>query len=204
MRLFGSLANETPFLLCFIIIQRIGGDNVVSITPVLDTLFVLARTSLVTTNQETYGSAYEYLARATALLGLGDENTEAQANGKNNKMPSAALPELADYVRCISGAFHNLAGTLYQDGKYAVAVRFLKEGCALGGRALRMRTCQGEAESKDQGKGEEGWELLKEQLFRRWELLGICFAKMGDRRVSCMFYSLILSYSCFFFFWVRF
>lgn len=42
-----------------------------------------------------------------------------------------------------------------------------------------------ERESRDpQGKSEDGWKLLKEQLFRRWELLGICLMKMSDRRVG--------------------
>lgn len=160
-------------------------DNIVIINPVLDTLFVLARTSLITADQETCGPAYEYLACAAAFLGLADENA---SDRKCNETP--ALAGLADYVCCVSGAFHNLAGTLYQDRKYAAAVRFLK-GCALGRRALSLRACEGEGDDKGPRKGEDGWKLLKEQLFRRRELLGICFAKMGDRRVSFMYYMVV-------------
>jgi separase len=100
-----------------------------------------------------------------------------------------ASDDHANYVRCISGAYHNLAGTLYQGGKHVGAVRFLKEGCALGGKALVIRFGGGGDEGRGGGeeKGEEGWKLLREQLYRRWELLGICYSKMGDRRVSTTF-----------------
>lgn len=141
------------------------------ITPALDTLFVLARTSLVPTDYDTYSASYDYLARATELLGLG--------------LRADPSPDLANFVRCISGAYHNLAGTLYQDCKYTGAVRFLKEACVLGARALGMhvREKEGGAE-KEKERQEEGWKVLREQLFRRWELLGICHSKAGDRRVS--------------------
>ena len=29
----------------------------------------------------------------------------------------------------------------------------------------------------------EGWKQLEEQLYRRWELLGVCYVKFGDRKV---------------------
>ena len=29
----------------------------------------------------------------------------------------------------------------------------------------------------------EGWKQLEEQLYRRWELLGVCYVKIGDRKV---------------------
>jgi separase len=112
------------------------------------------------------------------ILGLGA--------GLESSLPPST--DLANYVKCVSGAFHNLAGTLYQDGKYAAAARFLREGCTLGGRALSMNgaECETEIEAKAKSKPENdaGWMLLKEQLFRRWELLGICYMKIGDRRVS--------------------
>lgn len=129
-------------------------------TPALDSLFVLARTSLITTEFDTYITCYDYLAQANELLG-----------------PEPSL-ELANYVRCVSGAYHNMAGTLYQDSKYSGAVRFLKEGCRIGKVALAMR-----ARLKVTEIGaDEAWKSLSEGLFRRWELLGICYSKMGDRR----------------------
>lgn len=88
------------------------------------------------------------------------------------------------------------------------AIRFLKEGCGLGRRALNMRMREyksegeGEGESEGRERKEEGWKSLNEQLFRRWELLGICYAKMGDRRVrvlhhifSVSFFSLLFPFS---------
>ncbi|KAF7984668.1 hypothetical protein HWV62_12932 [Athelia sp. TMB] len=133
-----------------------------NLTPALETFFVLARTSLVPTDYDSFITSYEYLCHADALLG-----------------PDQS-PDLANYVRCTSGAFHNIAGTLYQDGKYAGAVKFLKKGCSVGRTALRMRAKQtGEAKDTDV---EAAWRLLREGLFRRYELLGICYSKMGDRR----------------------
>ena len=148
------------------------------ITPALDTLFILARTTLITAEYETYNIAYEYLLRATKLLDLSSSSDNA-----------SSPPDLANYVRCISGAYHNLAGTLYQDGKYVGAVRFLKEGCALGGRALVLCRRGGDEieQTGGEGNGVEGWKLLREQFYRRWELLGICYSKMGERRVSILF-----------------
>ena len=113
-------------------------------------------------------------------LGLSDDDISVGCINDHGVVPST--PELANYARCVSGAFHNLAGTLYQDGKYAAAVRFLRQGCVLGRKALSIHETA--TVRRIQEKGEEGWKLLKEQLFRRWELLGICNAKMGDRRVS--------------------
>ena len=71
-------------------------------------------------------------------------------------------------------------------------MRFLKEGCKLGGMAIEMRLG-----GIDGGEGEEGWKSLSDQLYRRWELLGICHLKIGDRGVgylilSFMFYCLFI------------
>jgi separase len=29
-----------------------------------------------------------------------------------------------------------------------------------------------------------GWKQLREQLYCRWELLGVCYSKIGDRKVG--------------------
>ena len=39
-----------------------------------------------------------------------------------------------------------------------------------------------EADEDAKGK-DEAWAQLEEQLWRRWELLGVCHAKTGDRKV---------------------
>lgn len=84
---------------------------------------------------------------------------------------------------------------MYQSGKHGAAIGFLKEGCALGVKALILRrgagagsaivACGGE-EDEDQAdkKVEEGWKQLEEGMYRRWELLGVCYSKIGDRKVS--------------------
>lgn len=59
-------------------------------------------------------------------------------------------------------------------------MRFLKEGCRIGSVALEMRTRQ--QQNENETGSEEAWKSLREGLFRRWELLGICYTKMGDRR----------------------
>lgn len=75
-----------------------------------------------------------------------------------------------------------LAGTLYQSSKYGGAARFLKEGCSLGARALHMRAGLIQDDTED-GEQAEGWKQLEEQMFRRWELLAVCYSKIGDRKV---------------------
>ena len=85
---------------------------------------------------------------------------------------------MANYMRCVSGAFYNLAGTLFQATRYGAAVPFLKESCALGGKALRL------PRPVSKSANEKEWQQLEEQLFRRWELLGACYSKNGDRKVG--------------------
>ncbi|KAJ7172324.1 cysteine peptidase C50 [Mycena filopes] len=127
-------------------------------TAVLDTLFVLARTKLHVQDPQTHGPPYTFLKRASAFLDIDFYDTAA---------------DKATYARCISGAFHNLAGTLYQGGKHGVAIRYLEDGCALGRKALEMHSGN---------KTGDGWRQLEEQLWRRWELLGVCCSKIGDRK----------------------
>ncbi|GLB42455.1 putative peptidase family C50 [Lyophyllum shimeji] len=140
-------------------------------TRTLDTLFVLARTQLLPSDPRTYVPAYDTLTKATQLV-----------------EPRVADPTIdaPNYLRCISGAFHNIAGTLYQAGRHGSAVGFLKDACALGARALELRRSTGTTSAVQRGdrdaRTEEGWKQLDEQLYRRWELLGVCYSKIGDRK----------------------
>lgn len=123
-------------------------------------------------NPDTYTPTLDLLNRAIILLDSAPDNTNA-----------ILVSARANYIRCISGAYHNLAGSLYQNSKYGGAVRFLKEACALGARALHVRA----GAMHDDGEGgeqEAGWRQLEEQLFRRWELLAVCYSKIGDRKVA--------------------
>ncbi|EMD38775.1 hypothetical protein CERSUDRAFT_92811 [Gelatoporia subvermispora B] len=140
-----------------------------TLTPALDSLFVLSRQTLVIARPDTYFSAYDYLARASSLvmnLSLAQEDPETIASRAN-------------YVRCVSGAFHNLAGTLYQAGRFDHAVRFMEQGCELGRKALSMYRSASGAEDAD-----GVWKQLEEQLHRRWEILGVCQSKTGDRKLA--------------------
>ncbi|KAG2136721.1 peptidase family C50-domain-containing protein [Suillus clintonianus] len=142
------------------------------LTASLDSLFILARMRLKCNDPDTYTPTLDLLNHTIVLV----DSTPDHANA----IPVSAR---ANYIRCISGAYHNMAGMLYQSSKYGGAVRFLKEGCLLGARALRMRA--GAMEDSPEDEREEGWKQLEEQMFRRWELLSVCYSKMGDRKLAC-------------------
>lgn len=139
-------------------------------TASLDSLFTLARKRLKCNDPDTYTPTLDLLNDTIVLLNSTPDHV--------NAIPASAR---ANYIRCISGAYHNLAGTLYQSSKYGGAVRFLKEGCSLGARALHTRA--GVMQDTEGGEWDEGWKQLEEQMFRRWELLAVCYSKMGDRKV---------------------
>jgi separase len=136
------------------------------LTRCLDTLFVLSRTRLDPVDPRTFVPAHDYLTRATSLLEI-------------------SVPDSEHYTRCVSGAFHNLGVTMYQAGRHGTAIGFLKDACVLGVKALGMwkRASTIDDDSKVE-KVPEGWRQLEEQLYRRWELLGVCYSKIGDRNVS--------------------
>ena len=140
------------------------------LTRCLDTLFVLGRTVLNPADPRTYVPAHDHLTRATSLLGI-------------------PVPDAANYTRCVSGAFHNLGVIMYQAGRHGTAIGFLKEACTLGVQALGMRKkkpIEDEKGDDRKDKAEEGWCQLEEYLYRRWELLAVCYSKIGDRKVGVM------------------
>jgi separase len=120
---------------------------------------------------QTYVTAYNFLAQAVTLLDFDDVAERASDSEQEVR---------ANFVRCTSANFHNLASLLCQGELYGHAVRFLMQGCDLGERALRMHCRQGPANQ------EEAWVILAQQLYRRWELLGACYSKVGDRKVRCV------------------
>lgn len=157
---------------------------------------MLARTALVVRNPDTYSSAWELLQRAKTMLFwyIDDASSETGIRAKVDESPGHHLT-LANYVRCLSGAFYNISGTLYQADRISHAIRFLNEGCELSRRALCMRRmCSDPNKPPREGikdRDEEGWVQLEEQIWRRWEILGACLVKIGDRRVSAVSVSLI-------------
>lgn len=148
----------------------------------VDTLFVLARVTLRVADPMTFIPSFELLSQATSIL---------NAISPDDSSPSPLTREkldIANYVRCISGAFYNLAGVLYQGTRYGNAVPFLLESCTLGEKALSLP--RPSLESMAEGRRKE-WQQLEEQLYRRWELLGVCYSKIGDRRVCLFLVSLL-------------
>lgn len=147
------------------------------LTRTLDTLFVLSRTGLIVNDPSTFVPAFEHLSHAVRIL---------------DSIPSDRFPlspseeeavDIANYTRCVSGAFYNLACSLYQVSKYGNAVPFLVKSCELGGKALRLPRI---AQRVPNEARQMEWTQLEEQLFRRWELLAVCYSKNGDRKV-CFF-----------------
>lgn len=112
--------------------------------------------------------AFSWLAKGHSLL----ENVQAGP--------------LANHLRILSGAFYNVAGTLFREGKYAFASRFLIKGCSLGSRALeaRKRKSLDSNASPSPDKERDAWTALEEGLYKRWEILGVCHSKTGDRKVK--------------------
>ena len=129
---------------------------------------MLARTSLKTSDPSTFGQTYDYLAQSARLVPSDCRDEDVVPN--------------ANFYRCISGAYHNLAATLYQASRYGFAIRFLDQSCALGERALKMYREASSLPIDD--RSEESWSQLEEQLWRRWEILGVCHSKTEDRKVS--------------------
>lgn len=106
--------------------------------------------------------------------------------------------DIANYLRCISGAWYNLAGSLFQAGRYGATVPFLKESCEIGVMALeerekqRTRASTDAAEVDSDDRNAEAFKQLEESLYRRWELLAMCHSKVGDRKVSRFVMNLIV------------
>jgi separase len=131
---------------------------------------MLARSTLILSDPTTYAPAYDCLARAASLI-------------SSNPLPAGA--DIANYTRCISSAFHNIAGSFYQSGKYGPAVRFMRRSCDLGEQALELKRLKKDKDDEQESTSQqEGWRSLEQQILGRWELLGVCCSKIGDRHVS--------------------
>ncbi|KIJ59919.1 hypothetical protein HYDPIDRAFT_32659 [Hydnomerulius pinastri MD-312] len=146
------------------------------LTSLLDVLFVLARIRLNCADVDSYTPALHYLKRASAAV-------------VSVSTPTLTAVDAATLLRCTSGALHNLGGALYTAGRYGGAVRFLKEGCNVGRRAMALRFSISRGEDKvnedvESDRDKEGWKQLEEQLYRRYELLGVCHSKIGDRKLA--------------------
>ncbi|KIY64248.1 hypothetical protein CYLTODRAFT_358669 [Cylindrobasidium torrendii FP15055 ss-10] len=135
------------------------------ISKALDTLFTLARLQLRPSVTSTHLVSHDTLSRCAKVI-AGCQDTIGQH-------------EYANFLRCISSSFHNTGGQLYQTNSYASAVTFIEEGCKLGAQALNLhRTHPNPDETST------SWDQLRDQLYRRWQLLGLCNAAINDRRAA--------------------
>ncbi|CCM06462.1 uncharacterized protein FIBRA_08727 [Fibroporia radiculosa] len=161
------------------------------LSSVTDSLLVLARTALVVREPTSYDVTWNTLQRAKSVLQhylearCAISRSEAPLDTPEQSQTSVGsdLP-LANLLRCISGAFHNSAGTLYQADRISHAVRFLTEGCELGAQVWKMYQSSLSRELSPKDRYTDGWKQLQEQFWRRWEILAVCHAKLGNRRLA--------------------
>jgi separase len=139
-------------------------EGPIQITSSLEIVFTLARAVLDPNDPHTYVTAYDHLSHASTII-------------------STHSPINANCIRCLSSAFHHLAGSLYQSGKYGGATRFLRDSCAFGTKALEVKKL-GDARVAQETEEQEAWRALETQLYRRWELLAVCYVKIGEKKVS--------------------
>ena len=87
--------------------------------------------------------------------------------------PSDLMPE---YLRCISGAYYTIGATLCQAERFGGAARFLQQACELGVSAVSGTHIQNDGRDKQRT-------TLLQNLYRKWEMLGVCYTRIGDRKV---------------------
>jgi separase len=128
---------------------------------VLDALLVLSKSRLAAEDPTTYTHAYEDLEWAY----------------RTTTASPTPPPDLkSEYLRCVSGAYHTIGATLCQAERFGGAARFLQQACELGASAVSGTCLQNDGRDKQRTN-------LLQNLYRRWEMLGACHIKIGDRKV---------------------
>lgn len=177
-----------------------------STVALLDTLFQLATVGLNPSNADACDRAYAYLvdaerriqqvASSSSSVPVSDNNDPTVDVDVDVEKKTQTLT-LANYTRCLAGAFANVAGMLYKAERHSFVIRFLLKACALSARATvlynecckRNNNSRSESDAKGKAKAElvekdvQAWKTHRMQSFRRWELLGVCYSKTGDRKV---------------------
>lgn len=143
----------------------------------LDSLFNLAAHTLDVSDVATCEKSLAYLRQASELVRLVDEDRSRRYGNMKTIDENQA-----DYLRCISGAYFNIACTLYGACKFGAAARFLNEANPIADQALQSHKAT--KASNEAPKTNTAWRHLKLQLYKRWELLAVCYTKTNDRRVS--------------------
>ncbi|EJC97616.1 uncharacterized protein FOMMEDRAFT_171563 [Fomitiporia mediterranea MF3/22] len=155
------------------VVLTTGAERTDAVVSSLDTLFQLATSVFDCRRAETCDTAYDYLIRGLQLT----ERTLPHAS--KDKRPAA------NYLRCLSGAFANLAGSLYKEERHGIAIRFLTQACPLSSRATEYFSESSPVDTTAGSEKDQGaWSTHRTQVYRRWELLGVCYAKTGDRRLA--------------------
>jgi separase len=127
---------------------------------VLDTLLILSKSRLIVEDPTTYANAYENLEWAHKI-----------------STTSPPPPDLkSEYLRCISGAYHTIGAMLCQVERFGGAARFLQQACEIGANAVSGTRLQKDSCDKQRT-------ALLQNLYRRWEMLGVCYIRIGDRKV---------------------
>ncbi|GJJ15000.1 hypothetical protein Clacol_009271 [Clathrus columnatus] len=140
-------------------------------TCAIDSLCSLAKSSLIPGQAWTYVRTYEYLNRATALIEI-------------PLLPDAPNLDCSiKWVKCVSGASMNTAIALYRIDNYSHAIRFLASCCTLT-TTLWDFLAAGDKRSSSIKLVEEARTYLRLALTKRWELLGDCYSKTGDRKLA--------------------
>ena len=94
---------------CVDLLQKLAVSAVQKSDIITHSLFVLTCTAVNVQDPRTYVPSFEHLGGAVFIL---------------NSMPQDADVDHVNYMRCISGTYYNIAGSLYQARQYGAAVLF--------------------------------------------------------------------------------
>ncbi|KAI5995866.1 hypothetical protein EDD15DRAFT_2365317 [Pisolithus albus] len=128
-----------------------------NLTSILDTRFTVARFQLNSEDVDTYALAFQQLEGAVAIV--------------DGSLTVIDPLDSASLERSITLAVFDMIGT-----------RALNLYVGQGG--VDMTGGKLDAQEKENVGNMEGWKQLEEQLFRRYELLGVSYLKNGDRKLS--------------------
>ncbi|KAI5475793.1 cysteine-type endopeptidase, separase [Pseudohyphozyma bogoriensis] len=143
----------------------------------VDTLLLLSYARLQIPDRTTYSTSFTSLERTLPLL-----------SASLSPAPALALRKLrltksnAHAVRLVASAYYNVGGMLFNDGRVEAAGRFGRRAAEFG------RACGADEEGMEVDGEEEDGEVrdakrdLREHAGKRWELVGLAAAGVGDKQ----------------------
>ncbi|KAF9553254.1 hypothetical protein CPC08DRAFT_237548 [Agrocybe pediades] len=137
-----------------------------------EALFSLAKTRLDLNDPATMVASFDQLKQAAVILSFVSPETFSRST---DDQPV----DLANCMCCVSGVFYIVVGALYQSFRHGKAVPFLIESCLLSAKPPAMPSIV--SNPRNETREKECYQLA-EQLFRRWELLVVCYSKNSDRK----------------------